>query len=47
VAYLVWEGLEVEVSFTSEDVRAVGITLFLECARKGVVPLLAEEKAAA
>ena len=39
-----WEKLEVEMPYTSEDVRAVGITLFLECARKGIVPQVVEEE---
>ena len=38
-----WEKLEVELPYTSEDVRAVGITLFLECSRKGIVPVVVEE----
>ena len=38
-----WNGLDEEASFSSEDVRAVGITLFLECARKGIAPLSMEE----
>lgn len=38
-----WEKLEVEVPYTSEDVRAVGITMFLECSRKGIVPQVVEE----
>jgi hypothetical protein len=37
-AFEVWEGLPVDIPFTAEDVRTVGITLFLECSRKGVVP---------
>lgn len=32
-----WNGLDEGVEFSSEDVRAVGITLFLECSRKGLV----------
>lgn len=32
-----WHGLDEGVEFSSEDVRAVGITLFLECSRKGIV----------
>ena len=39
-----WHGLDEGVSFSSEDVRAVGITLFLECARKGIAPLAIEEE---
>ena len=42
-SYGAWEKLEVEIPYTSEDVRAVGITLFLECSRKGIVPVAAEE----
>jgi hypothetical protein len=38
-----WEKLGVEVPYTSEDVRAVGITLFLECSRKGIVPVMVAE----
>ncbi|NKB72486.1 MAG: hypothetical protein GKR89_35870 [Candidatus Latescibacteria bacterium] len=38
-----WHGLDQEKAFSSEDVRAVGITLFLECARKGIAPLSIEE----
>jgi hypothetical protein len=37
-AYTVCEGLEVDLPFTTEDVRALGITLFLECSRKGIQP---------
>ena len=37
-AYGVCEGLEVELPFTTEDVRALGITLFIECNRKGILP---------
>ena len=37
-AYGVCEGLEVDLPFTTEDVRALGITLFLECSRKGIQP---------
>ena len=33
-----WRDLEGLQAHTSEDVRAVGITLFLECARKGIAP---------
>jgi len=32
-----WHGVGDGVEFSSEDVRAVGITLFLECSRKGIV----------
>jgi hypothetical protein len=32
-----------DFDFKSEDVRGVGITLFLECARKGVLPQPVEE----
>jgi hypothetical protein len=39
-----WNGLDEGISFSSEDVRAVGITLFIECARKGVEPLRAMEQ---
>ncbi len=38
-----WQGLDDEAQFSSEDVRGVGITLFLECARKGVLPQAVEE----
>jgi hypothetical protein len=41
-AYTVCEGLEVDLPFTTEDVRALGITLFLECSRKGITPQEAE-----
>lgn len=41
-AYGAWEGLGVEIPFTPEDLRAVAITLFLECSRKGIVPEVAE-----
>ena len=34
-----WKRLEKEVTFTSEDVRAVGITLFLERCRRGGWPV--------
>ena len=37
-AYGVCEGLEVDLPFTTEDIRALGITLFLECSRKGIQP---------
>jgi len=37
-AYGVCEGLEADLPFTTEDVRALGITLFLECSRKGITP---------
>lgn len=33
-----WYELDDQANYGSEDVRAVGITLFLECARKGVLP---------
>ena len=36
--YGVCEGLEVDLPFTTEDVPALGITLFLECSRKGILP---------
>lgn len=42
-AFEVWEGLPVAIPFTAEDVRTVGITLFLECSRRGVVPQVVEE----
>ena len=42
-AFEVWEGMPVDIPFTAEDVRTVGITLFLECSRKGVVPQVVEE----
>ncbi len=32
-----WCALEEGPAFSGEDVRAVAITLFLECARKGIV----------
>ena len=32
-----WQGLDDETGCTSTDVRKVGISLFMECARKGVV----------
>jgi hypothetical protein len=31
-----WQRLEGDIAFSSEDVRNLGITLFLECSRKGV-----------
>ena len=37
-SWAAWQDLDEEFLFSSEDVRAVGITLFLECARKGVLP---------
>jgi len=37
-AYGVCEGLDVDLPFTTEDIRALGITLFLECSRKGIQP---------
>jgi hypothetical protein len=37
-AFEVWEGLPVGFPFTAEEVRTVGITLFLVCIRKGIVP---------
>ena len=42
-AFEVWEGMPVDIPFTAEDVRTVGITLFLECSRRGVVPQAVEE----
>lgn len=33
-----WKAVGPDAHFTSEDVRGVGITLFLQCARRGVVP---------
>ncbi len=37
-SWAAWQGVEEgDFAFTSEDVRGVGITLFLECARKGLV----------
>ena len=37
-SWLAWQGLEEGAcTFTSEDVRGIAITLFLECARKGVL----------
>ena len=38
-----WNGLDEGAQFSGEDVRAVAITLFLECARKGVLPQLAAQ----
>jgi hypothetical protein len=39
-----WQGVDDgDFAFSSEDVRGVGITLFLECARKGVLPQAVEE----
>jgi hypothetical protein len=32
-----WQRLDSELAFSSEDVRNLGITLFLECSRKGVL----------
>ena len=32
-----WQGLDDETGCTSTDVRKVGISLFMECARKGIV----------
>ena len=37
-SWLAWNGLDEGAQFSGEDVRAVGITLFLECARKGIIP---------
>jgi hypothetical protein len=37
---------EGDFAFTSEDVRGVGITLFLECSRKGLVPVSSVEEEA-
>ncbi|MDP2661744.1 MAG: hypothetical protein Q8R28_13535 [Dehalococcoidia bacterium] len=34
----VCRSLSTEARFTAEDVRCLGITLFLECSRKGVLP---------
>jgi hypothetical protein len=34
-SWVAWNGLE-GATFSGEDVRAVGITLFLECSRKGI-----------
>ena len=42
-SWAAWKGLEGQAPFTSEDVRAVGISLFLECARKGIVPAVEAE----
>ncbi|MCC7264913.1 MAG: hypothetical protein IT369_20535 [Candidatus Latescibacteria bacterium] len=36
--YEAWEKLEVDLPFTTEDVRRVGITLFLECVRQEILP---------
>jgi hypothetical protein len=39
-----WQGVDDgDFEFTSEDVRGVGITLFLECARKNILPQAVEE----
>ena len=35
-SWAAWHALDRERQFGSEDIRAVGITLFLECARKGI-----------
>ena len=43
-SWVAWQGLDEEFLFSSEDVRAVGITLFLECARKGVLPQIEERE---
>ena len=43
-SYGAWERLEVELPYSSEDVRAVGITLFLECSRKGIAPVAVVEE---
>lgn len=37
-----WQRLDGELAFSSEDVRNLGITLFLECSRKGVLAAEAE-----
>ena len=37
-SWLAWNGLGEGAQFSGEDVRAVGITLFLECGRKGIIP---------
>jgi hypothetical protein len=42
-AYEVWQGLPVDLALTPEDVRTVGITLFLECCRKGITPQAVDE----
>ena len=39
-----WCALEDGPAFSGEDVRAVAITLFLECARKGIALQPAEEE---
>ena len=45
-SWAAWCALEEGPAFSGEDVRAVAITLFLECARKGIVlqPVLAGEE---
>tara|TARA_Y100001934_G_scaffold247514_1_gene307373 strand:- start:48 stop:566 length:519 start_codon:yes stop_codon:yes gene_type:complete len=43
-SWAAWQGLDEEFAFSSEDVRAVGITLFLECARKGCLPQVEERQ---
>ena len=45
-SWAAWCALEEGPAFSGEDVRAVAITLFLECARKGLVlpPVPAEEE---
>jgi len=39
-----WHGLEGESEFTSRDVRKLGISLFIECCRKGILPHDKEEE---
>ncbi|MFH1141049.1 MAG: hypothetical protein V1724_05150 [Chloroflexota bacterium] len=38
-----WMAVGPDAHFTSEDVRGAGITLFLQCARSGVIPQTVEE----
>jgi hypothetical protein len=37
-SWVAWNELDEDCFCTSEDVRALGISLFLECACKGVMP---------
>lgn len=41
-----WQHLEGDLNFSSEDVRNLAITLFLECSRKGVLTRREEEPVA-
>lgn len=43
-SWAAWQGLDEDFPFSSEDVRALGITLFIECARKGVLPEVVERE---